>query len=72
MTQEAIRLRHFLFLIMDEAMRWLAELLSDSITSWEELQVALFERFFPTSKIVKLRRSIENFKHIEGEPLHEI
>lgn len=53
-------------------MRWLAELLSDSITSWEELQVALFERFFPTSKIVKLRRSIENFKHIEGEPLHEI
>lgn len=40
------------------------------MTSWEELLDAFLERFFPSHKMVKLRRSIENFKRI-GEPLHE-
>lgn len=52
-------------------MRWLAEFPWDSITSWEELQYAFLEIFFPHLKMVKMRRSIENFKRIDGAPLHE-
>lgn len=45
--QEAIKLRFFPFSIIGEAAKWLAELPQGSITSWEELQNKLLERFFP-------------------------
>lgn len=61
-SQEAIRLRLFPFFITGEVVRWLAELLWDSMTSWEELQDAFLERLSPSSKIVKLTRSIKDFK----------
>ena len=56
---------------MGDATKWLAELPRDSITSWEELIAAFYERFFPPSKMLKLRDSIQNFKRLDGEPLHE-
>src|SRR5688572_29514194 len=56
---------------MGEAIKWLAELPRDSITSWEELIAAFYERFFPPSKMLKLRDNIQNFKRVDGEPLHE-
>lgn len=53
-------------------MRWLVELPWDSITIWEELLDVFLERFFLSSKMVKLRRSTENFKRIDGKPLNEM
>lgn len=68
-TQEAIRSMLFPFYITEEIVQWSAELSRDSITSWEESQDTFLKRFLPLSMIVKLQRSIENFKKIEGEPL---
>jgi len=31
----------------------------------------LYERFFPPSRMLKLRDNIQNFKRIDGEPIHE-
>lgn len=71
-TQEAIQLRLFPFFLSREVVRWLAELLQDSIISWEELLDVFLERSFPPLKMVKLRKSIENFNRVDGEPLHEM
>ena len=60
-TQESIKLRLFPFSLIGKATKWLAELPRDSITSWEELTDAFYERFFPPSKMLKLRDSIQSF-----------
>ena len=70
-SQESIRLRLFPFSLMGDATKWLAELPRESITSWEELLAAFYEKFFPPSKMLKLRDSIQNFKREHGEPIHE-
>ncbi|KAK4708671.1 hypothetical protein R3W88_029596 [Solanum pinnatisectum] len=56
---------------MGEASKWLFELPRDSITSWDELTAAFQVRFFPPSKIMTLRDSIQGFKGLEGAPIHE-
>ncbi|XP_015168639.1 uncharacterized protein [Solanum tuberosum] len=70
-SQESVRLRLFHFSLMGEACKWLTELPRESITSWEELVTAFQVRFFPPSKMLSLRDSIQSFKRLEGEPLHE-
>lgn len=70
-SQELVRLRLFPFSLMGEACKWLAELPRESITSWEELVTAFQVQFFPPSKMMSLRDSIQSFKRLEGEPLHE-
>ncbi|KAK4713735.1 hypothetical protein R3W88_019642 [Solanum pinnatisectum] len=70
-SQESVRLRVVPFSLMGEACKWLAELPRESITSWEELATTFQVRIFPPSKIMSLWDSIQSFKHLEGEPLHE-
>ncbi|KAK4716234.1 hypothetical protein R3W88_014572 [Solanum pinnatisectum] len=71
-SQESMRLMLFLFSLMGEANRWLIELPSNFITSWEELTEASHKRFFPPSKVMKLRDGIQKFKKINGKPVHEV
>jgi len=68
--QESIPLQFFPFSLMGEATIYLAELPRKSILSWEELTESFYLRFFPPSKMVKLCDNIQNFKRIEGEPIH--
>ncbi|XP_049405185.1 uncharacterized protein LOC125868605 [Solanum stenotomum] len=68
---ELVRLRLFAFLLMGEACKWLAELPRNSITSWEEFVNAFNVRFFPPSKMMTIRDSIQTFKRMNGEPLHK-
>ncbi|KAK4724478.1 hypothetical protein R3W88_027257 [Solanum pinnatisectum] len=70
-SHESVRLRLFPFSLMGEACKWLAELPHEPITSWEELVTAFQVRFFPPSKMMTLQDSIQIFKHLEGEPMHE-
>jgi len=70
-TQESVRLKLFPFSIMGEATRWLVELLRETITSWEELTKLFYVKFFPPSRMMKLRDHIQNFKQIDGETIHE-
>ena len=56
---------------MGEACKWQVEFPRDSITSWEELVTAFIVQFFPPSKMMTLRDSIQSFKRLEGEQIHE-
>ncbi|KAK4706533.1 hypothetical protein R3W88_033913 [Solanum pinnatisectum] len=70
-SQKSIRLRLFPFSLMGKACKWLAELPRESITSWEEVVTAFQVRFFPPSKMMSLRDTIQSFKRLKGEPLQE-
>ncbi|WMV24888.1 hypothetical protein MTR67_018273 [Solanum verrucosum] len=56
---------------MGEATKWLTDLPSELITSWKELTDTFYVTFFPPSKMVKLRDNIQNFKRVDGVPIHE-
>lgn len=70
--EESFCLRLFPFALMGEATKWLYDLPRNSITTWDELTMAFFVRFFPSSRMMTLRDSIQGFKHLEGEPIHEM
>jgi len=70
-SQEAIRLRLFPLSLTGAATTWLSELPKSFITSWKELVTAFHNRFFPPSKMMKLRDDIQNFKQKASEPIHE-
>ncbi|KAK4723998.1 hypothetical protein R3W88_026777 [Solanum pinnatisectum] len=70
-SQEAVRLRLFPFSLMGEACKWLVELPRDSFNSWDELITAFQVRFLTPSKMMTLRDNIQNFKRLEGKPIHE-
>ncbi|KAK4724061.1 hypothetical protein R3W88_026840 [Solanum pinnatisectum] len=70
-SQESVCLRWFPFSLMGEASKWLAKLPRDSITSWDELTITFNVRFFSPSKMMMLKDSIQGFKCLEGEPIHE-
>ncbi|KAK4736862.1 hypothetical protein R3W88_000559 [Solanum pinnatisectum] len=63
-SQESICLKLFSFSLMGDATKWLAELPRDSITSWDELTIIFFVRFFPPSNMKTLRDNIQGFKRL--------
>ena len=71
LSQESIRCRLFPLSLTGGATKWLVECPNNSIKSWEELVMAFHKRFFPPSRMMKLREDIQNFKQQEGEPIHE-
>ncbi|KAA3487943.1 oligopeptide transporter 4-like [Gossypium australe] len=70
-TDNAIRLLMFPFSLIDNAFSWLDSQTPGSITTWDELVGKFLKKFFPISKMVKLRREIVTFKEFEGESFHE-
>ena len=51
LTEEALRLRLFLFSLGDRAKHWLTSQPPDSITSWNDLVQKFLTKFFPPAKI---------------------
>ncbi|KAA3487610.1 oligopeptide transporter 4-like [Gossypium australe] len=68
---DAIRLRLFPFLLIDNTFSWIDSQAPGSITSCDKLAGKFLEKFFPISKTVQLRREILIFKQLEGESHHE-
>ncbi|KAJ9556996.1 hypothetical protein OSB04_011610 [Centaurea solstitialis] len=64
---DAIRLRVFHLTLTGEARAWLRSLEPSSITTWEGLRSKFLSRFFPPSKIDKLRADIRSFQQDDGE-----
>ncbi|CAN6704237.1 unnamed protein product [Malus baccata var. baccata] len=46
---------------------WLYELAPGTVTSWESMKRAFLEKFFPTSRIILLRKKISGIQQEEGE-----
>ncbi|KAJ9535556.1 hypothetical protein OSB04_un001308 [Centaurea solstitialis] len=68
---DAIRLRVFPLTLTGEARAWLRSLEPSSITTWEGLRSKFLSRFFPPSKIDKLRAEIRSFQQQDGETISE-
>jgi len=70
-TEEQIKLRAFPFSLADKAKDWLFSLPPSSIRTWNELQSAFLEKYFPTSKAASIRKYISSIRQQAGESLHE-
>ncbi|KAB2615227.1 S ribonuclease [Pyrus ussuriensis x Pyrus communis] len=57
----------FPFSLMDKAKDWLFELSPGTVNSWESMKRAFLEKFFPTAKIILLRKRISGIQQNQGE-----
>ncbi|KAM1584562.1 hypothetical protein ACFX1Z_037528 [Malus domestica] len=62
-----LKMKAFPFSLMDKAKDWLYELAPGTVTSWESMKRAFLEKFFPTSRIILLRKKISGIQQDEGE-----
>ncbi|KAM2301658.1 hypothetical protein FF1_032387 [Malus domestica] len=62
-----LKMKAFPFSVMDKAKDWLYELAPGTVTSWESMKRAFLEKFFPTSRIILLRKKISGIQQEEGE-----
>ncbi|KAJ0985421.1 hypothetical protein J5N97_003777 [Dioscorea zingiberensis] len=70
-SDDAIRLRLFPFSLREVAYRWLTSLPSGSIRTWAEMLDKFLGRYFPPSKVAKLRLDISSFKQGPSESFYE-
>ncbi|CAN6544192.1 unnamed protein product [Malus baccata var. baccata] len=62
-----LMMKAFPFSLMDKAKDWLYELAPETVTSWESMKRAFLEKFFPTSRVIFLRKRISGIQQEEGE-----
>ncbi|CAN6547476.1 unnamed protein product [Malus baccata var. baccata] len=67
-----LKMKAFPFSLMEKAKDWLYELAPGTVTSWESMKRAFLEKFFPTSRVILLRKMISGIQQDEGEsfPTH--
>ncbi|CAN6712666.1 unnamed protein product [Malus baccata var. baccata] len=62
-----LKMKAFPFSLMEKAKDWLYELAPGTATSWESMKRAFLEKFFPTSRVILLRKRISGIQQEEGE-----
>ncbi|CAN6691739.1 unnamed protein product [Malus baccata var. baccata] len=62
-----LNMKAFLFSLLEKAKDWLYELAPGTVTSWESMKRAFLEKFFPTSRVILLRKRISGIQQEEGE-----
>ncbi|KAM2145428.1 hypothetical protein ACFX1R_048976 [Malus domestica] len=62
-----LKMKAFPFSLMERAKDWLYELTPGTVTSWESMKRAFLEKFFPTSRVILLRKRISGIQQEEGE-----
>ncbi|CAN6576809.1 unnamed protein product [Malus baccata var. baccata] len=62
-----LMMKAFPFSLMDKAKDWLYELAPGTVTSWESMKRDFLEKFFPTSRVILLRKRISGIQQEEGE-----
>ena len=66
-SDDAICLRLFPFSLKDKAKHWLNSEPLDSVTTWDDLVHKFLSKFFPPTKMARMRIDIHNFSQFEGE-----
>ncbi|KAJ9544093.1 hypothetical protein OSB04_023800 [Centaurea solstitialis] len=61
-TEDEVKLRVFPFTLTNKAKDWFKRLTSGSITTWEDLKSSFLSRYFPISKVNKIKAEIRQFK----------
>ncbi|XP_068340626.1 uncharacterized protein [Pyrus communis] len=62
-----LKMKAFPFSLLEKAKDWLYELAPGTVTSWESMKRAFFEKFFPTSRVILLRKKISGIQQSQGE-----
>ncbi|KAF7824106.1 hypothetical protein G2W53_022250 [Senna tora] len=70
-TEEQIKLRALLFSLDSAAKEWLFYLPAGSITSWEGMMRLFLDRYFPSSRVINVRRDICGIKEKVTETLFD-
>ncbi|CAN6723536.1 unnamed protein product [Malus baccata var. baccata] len=61
-----LKMKAFPFSLMDKAKDWLYELAPGTVASWESMKRIFLEKFFPTSRVILLRKRISGIQQEEG------
>ncbi|KAM1611598.1 hypothetical protein ACFX1Z_000369 [Malus domestica] len=62
-----LKMKAFPFSLLEKAKDWLYELAPGTVTSWESMKRAFLEKFFPTSRVILLRKRISGIQQNQGE-----
>ncbi|KAM2230551.1 hypothetical protein ACFX1S_014941 [Malus domestica] len=62
-----LKMKAFPFSLLEKAKDWLYELAPGTVTSWESMKRAFLKKFFPTSRVILLRKRISEIQQEEGE-----
>ena len=62
-----LKMKALLFSLLEKAKDWLYELAPGTVTSWESMKRAFLEKFFPTSRVILLRKKISGIQQSQGE-----
>ncbi|CAN6570926.1 unnamed protein product [Malus baccata var. baccata] len=65
--ESILKMKVFPFSLLEKAKDWLYELAPGTVTSWESMKRAFLEKFFPTSRVILLRKRISGIQQDEGE-----
>ncbi|KAJ9556140.1 hypothetical protein OSB04_010754 [Centaurea solstitialis] len=61
-TEDEVKLRVFPFTLTNKAKDWFKRLTPGSIKTWKDLKSAFLSRYFPISKVNKIKAEIRQFK----------
>ncbi len=70
-SNEQIKMRAFGFTLKDAADDWYYNLEPGSITTWEHLNKAFLDKYFPSKRAETLKRAISTAEQEEGESLYD-
>jgi len=62
-----LKMKDFPFSLNEKANDWLYELAPGTVSSWESMKRAFLEKFFPTSRVILLRKKINGIQQDQGE-----
>ncbi|CAN6677821.1 unnamed protein product [Malus baccata var. baccata] len=62
-----LMMKAFPFSLVEKAKDWLYELAPGTVTSWDSMKRAFLEKFFPTSRVILLRKQISGIQQNQGE-----
>ncbi|KAM1573919.1 hypothetical protein ACFX1Z_043322 [Malus domestica] len=62
-----LMMKAFPFSLLEKAKDWLYELAPGMVTSWDSMKRAFLEKFFPTSRVILLRKRISGIQQNQGE-----
>ncbi|CAN6566748.1 unnamed protein product [Malus baccata var. baccata] len=62
-----LMMKAFPFSLVEKAKDWLYELAHETVTSWESMKRAFLEKFFPTSRVILLRKKISGIQQSQEE-----
>ncbi|KAM2008513.1 hypothetical protein ACFX16_003392 [Malus domestica] len=65
--ESILKMKAFPFSLLEKAKDWLYELAPGTVTSWESMKRAFLEKFFPTSRVILLRKRISGIQQDESE-----